>query len=198
MTSLSRLLSNVKTICIEAKHATLRRFALRRRDRAYLRVDGHGNVNELLIKTFSAGLPSNVEQIRTVAKHAILRRFALRRRGLAYLRVDGHGDVDELLIQERHPRLDPPRARRLVGTQAVVHVEGLDLAACLFVELLKGNENGAIKRNPRDERRLSTCCGASLACECLDLPAPFLKETESGSIREIWEKTNGIYQLSKT
>ena len=42
-------------------------------------------------------------------------------------RVHAHSDVDELLVEERHADLQAPRRRRLVGTQAVVLVQGFHL-----------------------------------------------------------------------
>ena len=57
--------------------------------------------------------------ISTSERHFIQYHFPFR--------VHAHSDVDELLVEERHADLQAPRRRRLVGTQAVVLVQGFHL-----------------------------------------------------------------------
>eukprot|EP00123_Amoebidium_parasiticum_P000874 comp11789_c0_seq1/m.6394 comp11789_c0_seq1/g.6394 ORF comp11789_c0_seq1/g.6394 comp11789_c0_seq1/m.6394 type:complete len:565 (+) comp11789_c0_seq1:267-1961(+) len=50
--------------------------------------------------------------------------------------VHPHGNVEECLVKERHTSLNTPCAGCLVGAQAVVHVQGLELTNGLLLELL--------------------------------------------------------------
>ena len=52
-------------------------------------------------------------------------------------RVDAHRHVQELAVQERHPRLHAPGHHRLVGAQAVVVVQRVQLADQFLVELAR-------------------------------------------------------------
>ncbi len=71
----------------------------------------------------------------------ILERFAqdvLLDLALATHLVSGlqaHRHVHELLVEEGHATLHPPGGHRLVGAQAVIEVQGGELAHVLFVEL---------------------------------------------------------------
>ncbi|MCW0416460.1 hypothetical protein NB689_002214 [Xanthomonas sacchari] len=73
------------------------------------------------------------------AQHRLLDALAAVGAGAGHLvlGVHAHGHVQELHVQERHARLHAPGHHRLVGAQAIVVVQRVELADQFFVEFAR-------------------------------------------------------------